>query len=163
MKTTSTHINRLRFFYDLKLLLLALICIPFGIKAASYLNLSLFSPASSQVFVASFTDIRWENAANQPFSVSEAQAEVVNQKLYSFGGFDSQKACCTPTNRAFVFDPVLNTWTALANMPAMNGTSFGGVTHAGFTNDGTDIYFAGGYTSNSSGTGQIFGTTEAWK
>ncbi len=113
--------------------------------------------------LASFTGITWSTVAAQPVSVSEAQAEVVNGKLYSFGGFDSQKACCTPTDRAFVYDPATNVWTAFANMPAMNGTVYGGVTHAGFANDGTNIYFAGGYTSNSTGTGQIFGTREAWK
>ena len=163
MKTNFTLTSRLPLFYNLKLLFLALLCIPFGIKAASYLNLSIFSPASSTAFVATFTDINWGTAASQPFSASEAQAEVVNGKLYSFGGFDSQKGCCTPTDRAFVYDPALNSWTPIADMPAMNGTNFGGVTHAGFTNDGTDIYFAGGYTSNSTGTAQIFGTTEAWK
>lgn len=107
--------------------------------------------------------INWSTAASQPYPVSEAQGEVVNGKLYIFGGFDSQKPCCTPTSRAYVFDPVANTWTAIASLPAMNGTSYGGVTHAGFTTDGTDIYFAGGYTSNSTGTAQIFGTKEVWK
>ncbi|MFD2515175.1 malectin domain-containing carbohydrate-binding protein [Pontibacter locisalis] len=111
----------------------------------------------------SFSTISWSTAASQPYSVSEAQGEVVNGKLYTFGGFDSQKACCTPTSRAYVYDPAANNWSAIASMPPMNGTSYGGVTHAGFTNDGKDIYFAGGYTSNSTGTGQIFGTKEVWK
>ncbi|WP_162053455.1 malectin domain-containing carbohydrate-binding protein [Pontibacter pamirensis] len=110
-----------------------------------------------------FNSITWETAASQPFSVSEAQGEVVDGKLYTFGGFDSQKSCCTPTSRAYVYDPVANNWSAIASMPPMNGTSYGGVTHAGFATDGTDIYFAGGYTANSSGAGQIFGTKEVWK
>jgi hypothetical protein len=111
----------------------------------------------------SFSTVSWATAASQPYTVNEAQGKVVNGKLYTFGGFDSQKACCTTTSRAYVYDPVANSWAAIAPMPPMNGTSYGGVTHAGFTTDGTDIYFAGGYTSNSSGTGQIFGTKEAWK
>jgi hypothetical protein len=45
----------------------------------------------------------------------------------------------------------------------MNGTAYGGVTHAGLTTDGTNIYFAGGYTANANGTGQIFGTREVWR
>ena len=45
----------------------------------------------------------------------------------------------------------------------MNGTGHGGVTHAGFTSDGQDIYFAGGYTSNEKHTQQIFGTEEVWR
>lgn len=107
--------------------------------------------------------ISWGTAASQPYTVNESQGEVVNGKLYTFGGFDSQKSGFTPTSRAYVFDPAANNWKSIAAMPAMNGTGHGGVTHAGFTTDGTDIYFAGGYTSNSSGTGQIFGTKEVWK
>ena len=110
-----------------------------------------------------FTSITWGTAVSQPYTVTEAQGGVVNGKLYSFGGFDSQKSTFTPTSRAYSYDPVANKWTALAPMPPMNGTSYGGVTHAGFATDGADIYFAGGYTSNSAGTGQIFGTREVWK
>lgn len=43
------------------------------------------------------------------------------------------------------------------------GANFGGGTHVAVTTDGTDIYFAGGYTSNATGTGQIFGTKQVWK
>ena len=107
--------------------------------------------------------ISWTTVAPQPVGNAEGQGVVVNGKLYVFGGFDSKKGCCTPTSRAWVFDPVADTWAAIANMPAMNGTGHGGVTHSGFTTDGTDIYFASGYTSNGSGTGQIFGTKEAWR
>ncbi|WP_187264805.1 malectin domain-containing carbohydrate-binding protein, partial [Pontibacter beigongshangensis] len=113
--------------------------------------------------ISSFNSISWGTAASQPYNVNESQGEVVNGKLYTFGGFDSQKSCCTPTSRAYVFDPSANKWTSIAPMPAMNGTNYGGVTHAGFATDGTDIYFAGGYTSNATGTGQLFGTKEAWK
>ncbi|WP_242916999.1 kelch repeat-containing protein [Pontibacter liquoris] len=109
-----------------------------------------------------FSGIVWQTAAGQPYAVSEAQGEVVKGKLYSFGGFDSQKSGFTPTNRAYVYDPATDKWTALAPMPPMNGTRYGGVTHAGFATDGTDIYFAGGYTANAAGTGQIFGTKEVW-
>lgn len=98
----------------------------------------------------------------QPVPNSEAQTALVDGKLYSFGGFDKKKRCCTPTDRAYVFDPASG-WSPIKSMPAMNGTEHGGVTHAGFTTDGTDIYFAGGYTSNENGYGQIFGTEEVWK
>src|SRR5688572_24331619 len=111
-----------------------------------------------------FTNITWSTASSHPYNINEAQGEVVNGKLYSFGGFDSRKSCCTPTKRAFVFDPLANTWSAIADLPYIpNGTNFGGVTHAGITTNGTDIFFAGGYTSNSAGTGQIFGTKQVWK
>ncbi|MDO6390983.1 malectin domain-containing carbohydrate-binding protein [Pontibacter sp. BT731] len=130
-----------------------------GLFDEATINISVTDGSS----LTNFTSISWSTAANQPYNVNEAQGKVVNGKLYTFGGFDSQKSCCTPTNRAFVYDPSLNRWTPIAPMPAMNGTNFGGVTHAGFTTDGTDIYFAGGYTSNATGTGQIFGTKEVWK
>lgn len=110
-----------------------------------------------------FTALTWSTKTSQPYVVNEAQGKSVNNKLYSFGGFDSQKTGFTPTNRAYVYDPDLNNWTALAPMPPMNGTKYGGVTHTALATDGTDLYFAGGYTANSTGTGQIFGTKEAWK
>ncbi|MCJ8164432.1 hypothetical protein MKJ04_06210, partial [Pontibacter sp. E15-1] len=123
----------------------------------------LYNQIASKLAAASFTDIDWTYAARQPYTVTESQGKVVNGKLYTFGGFDSQKSTFTPTSRAYSYDPIANNWTAIAPMPPMNGTNYGGVTHAGFATDGTDIYFAGGYTSNSSGTGQIFGTKEVWK
>ena len=110
-----------------------------------------------------WTEIDWFTAASQPFGNAEAQRAVVGGKLFSFGGFDATKGCCTPTARAYAFDPASNAWTAIRPMPAMNGTGHGGVTHAGMTADGGAIYFAGGYTSDAGGTGQIFGTKEAWR
>ena len=108
-------------------------------------------------------ELTWNTVTPQAVKVGEAQGEVVGGKLYVFGGFDSTKGCCTPTARAQVYDPAADAWTALEPMPAMNGTTHGGVTHAGMATDGKDIYFAGGYTSNRSGDGQIFGTSEVWK
>ena len=115
---------------------------------------------------SSFTKISWSTVAPQPLPNSEAQGLVLDGKLYSFGGFDEAKtpSVYTPTDRAYVYDPTTNAWTALKEMPRMqNGTVPGGTTHTGVTTDGTDIYFAGGYTANQSGTGQIFGTSEVWK
>jgi N-acetylneuraminic acid mutarotase len=117
-----------------------------------------------QVLAQDFTTISWSTAASQRYPVSEAQGKVVNGKLYSFGGFDSQKSTWTPTKRAYVYNPVVNTWSRIADLPfTPNGTNYGGVTHAGVATDGTNIYIAGGYTSSTSGTGQIFGTKQAWK
>jgi N-acetylneuraminic acid mutarotase len=114
--------------------------------------------------VASTPGLTWSSTTAQAFNNSEAQGLAVNGKLYSFGGFDSQKSCCTPTKRAYVFDPVTPAWSPIADMPAMgSGTLPGGLTHAGVTTDGTNIYFAGGYTANAAGTGQIFGTKEVWR
>ncbi len=112
-----------------------------------------------------FTELTWERTAPQEYKVAEAQGEVVNGKLYVFGGFDIlevREGNFTPTARAYIYDPEQNTWTSLADMPPMNGTGYGGVTHAGMTTDGEDIYFAGGYTSDKDGDFQIFGTPEVW-
>jgi N-acetylneuraminic acid mutarotase len=125
------------------------------------------APLKVQVIASAMADfpaLSWTKVASQPYRVSEAQGEVVNGKLYTFGGFDSQKTGFTPTKRAYVYNPLLNTWTAIADLPfTPNGLDFGGITHAGITNDGTDIYLAGGYTSNATGTGQSFGTQQVWK
>jgi N-acetylneuraminic acid mutarotase len=107
----------------------------------------------------SFNQIIWTDDAMQPYFVSEAHSTVVGSKLYSFGGFDSIKqsqGLYTPTRRAYVYDPSSKVWTPIKDMPK-------GLTHAGLTNDGTNIYYAGGYIENASQTGQIFGTKEVWR
>jgi hypothetical protein len=112
-------------------------------------------PAHDEVQAApgDFTTINWSSVASQQYPNSEGQSAVVNGKLYSFGGFDSQITGFVPTRRAYVYDPATNVWTRLADMPK-------GVTHGGFTTDGTDIYYAGGYIENASQTGQVFGSNE---
>ena len=111
------------------------------------------SPATEEaspdraVAPAPITDLTWGTAASQPIGNSEAQAAVVNGMLYSFGGFDQQKACCTPTDRAYVYDPAADTWTSIAPLPGMpeddgTGTLPGGVTHSGVTTDGSVVYGA---------------------
>jgi N-acetylneuraminic acid mutarotase len=112
-----------------------------------------------------FSQIRWVAAAPQPQANSEGQSTTLNGKIYSFGGFDSLKGCCTPTDRAYSFDPMQNKWTALAALPylASNGVTGGGMTHAGIANDGTYIYLASGYIAASPGSGQSFGTKQVWR
>lgn len=106
------------------------------------------------------TAFTYSGIAPQPANVSEAQGEVVGGRLFVLGGFDSRRSCCTPTNRAQVYDPARNTWTPLNVMPGS------GATHAGMTTDGTRIYYAGGYVgriaADGSWSGQIFGTRDAW-
>jgi N-acetylneuraminic acid mutarotase len=114
---------------------------------------------------ADFTAISWDTGAGQLYSTHEVHGEVVNGKLYIFGGYNINKLPkFTPTKRASVYDPTVNTWTSIANLPhTPNGSGFGGITHEGLTTDGTDIFLAGGYTSNANGTGQIFGTKQVWR
>lgn len=137
---------------------------PSGSKAKVCFAIFIFTTICLKATAQNFTSITWETAASQKFDVSEAQGRVVKGKLYSFGGFDSRKSTFTPTKRAYVYDPMTNTWTSIADLPhSPNGTDFGGITHAGITTDGADIFIAGGYTSNPEGTGQIFGTKQVWK
>lgn len=112
-----------------------------------------------------FTNISWGTATPQPYGTHEVHGEAVNGELYVFGGYDVQKKPkYTPTKRAYVYDPASKAWIAIADLPQTpNGPGFGGVTHEGLTTDGTDIYFAGGYLSNSDGTGQVFSTKQVWK
>ncbi|MEX0600435.1 MAG: malectin domain-containing carbohydrate-binding protein, partial [Rhodothermales bacterium] len=105
------------------------------------------------------SEATWSQVSPQPVKNAEGQGAVVGGKLYSFGGFDSQKSCCTPTKRSYVYDPGANTWTAIADLPHANG---GGATHHGVTTDGTNIYIAGGYIADATGTAQIFGTREVY-
>ena len=112
-----------------------------------------------------FTSINWGTVRRQPNGTHEVHGEVVGGKLYIFGGYDVDKRPnYTPTKRSYMYDPATNNWTSIADLPhTPNGPGFGGVTHEGLATDGTDIYFAGGYTSNSDGTGQLFGTQQVWK
>jgi len=103
-----------------------------------------------------FTTITWSRLADRPLGTSEAHGELVGGKLYTFGGFNWSTPCCTPWRFAFVYDPATNTWSPLADMPE-------GVTHAGATTDGTDVFYAGGFVEDASRTFQIFGTKHVWR
>ncbi len=102
-----------------------------------------------------FTAIRWSQLALRPEGTSESQGALVGGKLYTFGGFDPFKPCCTPTRHAFAYDPASNTWTRLADLPE-------GVSHAGTATDGTDVYLVGGFVEDASRTYQVFGTVHVW-
>lgn len=114
---------------------------------------------------SAFTNISWGTVASLPWGTSEAHGVAVGGKLYLFGGYDALKRPgFAPTKRAYVYDPALNRWDSIAPMPyTPNGPGFGGVTHCGMATDGTDIYMVGGYRSNSTGTGQVFGSRQAYR
>ena len=120
---------------------------------------------SAPVTGQTFSSIAWVTAREQPVGTHEVHGEVVKGKIYIFGGYDvNKKPAWTPTKRSYVYDPIADTWSSIADLPhTPSGAGFGGITHVGLTNDGTNIYFAGGYTSNSDGTGQLFGTKQVWR
>src|SRR5882757_7980893 len=80
-----------------------------------------------------FTSITWGTAAGQPLGTHEVHGEVVHEKLYIFGGYDiNKRPQWTPTKRAYVYDPINNSWTSITSLPhEPSGSNFGGVTHVG--------------------------------
>lgn len=117
----------------------------------------LTSPVALAATEADFTEIVWTRVANQPYANAEGQGVILNGRLYSFGGFDALKPCCTPTRRAYYYTPETDTWTRITDLPK-------GLTHGGFATDGVRyVYYAGGYIENATQTGQIFGTRQVWR
>ena len=102
------------------------------------------------------TSFTYPRIEDQPVKVSEAQGELVGTDLFTFGGFDAAKPCCTPTDRAYVYHRG-NGWRRLRDMPDR------GITHAGMTTDGRSVWYAGGYRADESWTGQIYGTRQVWR
>src|SRR5688572_22563121 len=139
--------------------------LPAGFKLNLWFSVIIMVLTQLPVLAQDFTTISWGTAASQPASTHEVHGEVVNGKLYIFGGYDINKQPqWTPTKRSFVYNPATNQWAPIADLPhTPNGSGFGGITHVGLTTDGTNIYLAGGYPSNSTGTGQTFGTRQVWR
>ncbi|WP_234998789.1 malectin domain-containing carbohydrate-binding protein [Demequina sp. NBRC 110057] len=121
--------------------------------------------ASSGTTTPVANNFTYTTIANQQYTVSEAQGEMVGGALYQFGGFDSQAGGFTPTSRSYKYTVGTNTWSTIAPLPflAGNGAAGTGVTHAGIATDGEDIYLAGGYISQTGTSGQTFGTVEVYK
>lgn len=115
------------------------------------------SPATATVSIAdndtgTGTTLSWHEVAPTTVGRSEAMGNVVNGKLYFFGGYVD--STYKPTRRGDVYDPATNTWRQVADLPF-------GVSHTGTVAVGDVIYFAGGYPATN--TGQSFSTTAAWK
>ncbi len=101
------------------------------------------------------TRINWEDAADAPVAVTEAQGTTVEGKLYVFGGYTSWTSFCT-TKRSDVYDPSKNSWTRLPDMPVP-------WTHAGVAVEGSDIYLAGGYLNKPNCNRTEVATTTVWR
>jgi len=71
-----------------------------------------------------------------------APNEIVNDKLYIFGGFYSNEL--QVTNRVDEYDLKEDRWRRLADLPIA-------VTHSGLAIDGQDIWLAGGFVGNQPG------------
>lgn len=112
-----------------------------------------FSPAAS---TTPGTNYSWSPAAPAPLAVTEAQSAVVAAKVYVFGGYYTTSPNWLATTRAESYDPMSNTWSAIADVPsALSG--------AGCAADNRYVYLAGGYVSNYSTGQQTFATTNVWR
>lgn len=96
------------------------------------------------------TPFNWNTAAPSPIGRGEAQGVMVNGKLYVFGGFVNQSY--QTTTRADVYDPAMNKWTRIANVPEP-------LTHSAVAVDGKTIYLIGGYVGKHPGPS----TNHVWK
>lgn len=112
----------------------------------------IFSTSNPALATAPSITLDWDLVAPQPYRVLEGQGAAVGNYYYSFGGYDSTNNKWIPTVRAYVFNPVANTWTRISDMP------YNGVTHGATATDGQYVYIAGGYPPNGSGTAQLFAT-----
>lgn len=87
----------------------------------------------------------WQNRAAAPSTLYEGQGAVVGGRLYVFGGFDKNVNNKPISTRAVrVYDPALDTWATLKDMPE-------GLTHAGVAVDDSFVYLAGGFVGNHPG------------
>ena len=80
--------------------------------------------------------------APSPIKRFEAATAVVDDKLYLFGGFDTGRL--EATTRSDRYDPLTNSWTQVADLPAP-------VTHAGIAVVGHEIWIAGGFVGDHPG------------
>jgi len=86
--------------------------------------------------------INWRQLPDAPLTKFESMGDVVNGKLYVFGGYVNAKIQSTP--QVAVYDPVANQWSTRRDMPEK-------LTHSGTANDAQFIYLAGGYVGDWQG------------
>ena len=114
-------------------------------SARSNLQADSDSSAPSSVWPA----LKWKEATPSPFARVESPAAVVKGKIYLFGGFTDDLQA---SNRVDVYDPTSDSWARLKDMPT-------GVTHLNPAQDGSTIWFVGGFKGRHPGVV----TAEVWK
>jgi N-acetylneuraminic acid mutarotase len=120
----------------------------YRIRAYNSAATSKYSNEAS-AYVA-FGTITWKNGAASPVTRAEAARAVVNSRMYVFGGY--YNADIQATRRCDVYDPALNTWKRIADMPVA-------LTHQGMVVDGTTVWLVGGYVGDHPGPG----STQVWR
>lgn len=110
-------------------------CLPFLVLLAPIFYGGLF-------WAFSLSSANWQVGAPIPLPRFEGPAAVVDGKLYVFGGFIDH--VLRATNQAHVYDPALDRWSRIGDMPIS-------VTHLNTAVDGQTIWFAGGFRGNHPG------------
>jgi N-acetylneuraminic acid mutarotase/glucose/arabinose dehydrogenase len=105
-------------------------------------KLYLVGEGSPATFAYDLTTETWTSSglAERPFPGTHHAAEVVEGKLYLFGGIGAESA-----GKVQIYDPVANTWTEGAPMPFAAGSSSSAVI-------GNQVYVAGGIVGSSTTT-----------
>jgi len=115
---------------------------PQGLLHASRLALCMTVAAALPTSARGVDGCLWDSIAPAPIARIEGPSVVVDDEVYVFGGFFNQ--ALRATEQVHKYDPVLNTWTRLADMPET-------VTHAGFAVDGHTVWVVGGFRGNHPG------------
>lgn len=104
-----------------------------------------------------FTVLTWSQIEDSPVDRHEAFGGFAEDgRLYVFGGYSSiRQNGFRPTTRVDAYNPKTDSWEQRADLPE-------GVSHAGVSVAGSDIYFAGGYPEASNSLGQTFTTEKVW-
>lgn len=83
---------------------------------------------------------KWITVAPVPIAYNHPNAAVINGKIYLLGGLTPGEGLLWVSSpKCYVYDPVLDKWSKLADMPNGRGS-------AAVATSGTTIYLAGGLT-----------------
>jgi Domain of unknown function (DUF4347)/Malectin domain/Kelch motif/Calx-beta domain len=100
-----------------------------------------------------FTNINWTTEVPSTEATSESLGAVVDGKVFVFGGFNTDDFVSSTSQRVTVYDPAINAWKRLKDMPTK-------LTHAPTIVDGNTVYFIGGYDGLHPNN---LSTTTVWK
>ncbi len=86
----------------------------------------------------------WRPGTSLPFAVQEIYPAVLDGRIHVAGGFAVPQAKPAPTGRHVAYDPALDAWQALADLPAARH-------HPGLAVGAGRLYALGGYAAGERG------------